>query len=291
MAASAVILLAAVLGADAQANVEVGWRPLPGGGMQYLIQLDPLTVEVLRTGQAIESYIPPQVKDVRGFQIGIGTGKLPRIDPPTTALANGPKSTEFAGSTTKAGSGRPQSLGGFGSSGPAFSASRSSRSESPVTATPPGSKAAPWEIEKPSGAGKDDSPRPLPANLSTRPFSGDAGQKPTPGRASAATFEQWTGGKEGADNKENPAKVGTQASAAPGDSIPARPWTALTLALAGLFGSLGGNVYLGWLLVETRRRYRAALRRLKRVETEEWDAPPSQDAYRSAHPADSPGDP
>jgi hypothetical protein len=35
----------------------------------------------------------------------------------------------------------------------------------------------------------------------------------------------------------------------------------LTLALVGLFGSLSGNVYLGWLFWETRQRYRSVLRR------------------------------
>ena len=35
-----------------------------------------------------------------------------------------------------------------------------------------------------------------------------------------------------------------------------RPWWPLTLALLGLFASLGGNVFLGWIFWEARRRYR-----------------------------------
>ncbi len=283
MAATAVMLLAATLGAGAPANIEVGWRPLPEGGMQYLIQLDPLTVEILRTGQAIESFIPPHVKDVRGFQIGIGTGKLPRIDPPASVP---PASNKTPGGSTsifpKAELGKPAGLGGLGSLGTSFSGSNTSRSQSLSGPSADGSKAPPWVTEKPAGPGRDDSPPPLPANPSSRPFGEKAGTKSPPGKASAATFEQWTG------NKEGPEKEGTPPPSR--DNPPARPWTALTLALAGLFGSLGGNVYLGWLLVETRRRYRAALRRLKRAESEEWDAPPPDDAYRSAPPADVPGD-
>lgn len=283
MAATAVMLLAASLGAGAAANIEVGWRPLPDGGMQYLIQLDPLTVDILRTGQAIESFIPPQVKDVRGFQIGIGTGKLPRIDPPASPPSvGGQKTTGPANASPKTEPGRPSGLGGFGSLGTAFSGAKGARSESAFGSTSAGPNAPSRVADRPTGPARDESPPPLPANPSSRPFFEKSGPKPPPGKASAATFEQWAGNKEIAE------KQSTASPPATGETAPARPWTALTLALAGLFGSLGGNVYLGWLLIETRRRYRAALRRLKRVEAEEWDAPPPGETYRPAPPADSP---
>ncbi len=286
MAATAIIFLTALVGADAPANVEVGWRPLPGGGMQYLIQLDPATVEILlRTGQAIDSYIPPQVKDVRGFQIGVGTGKLPRIDPPATAQPSAQQKPSDAAPVppSSAGIRKGPGLGSLASPGTPFSLPKAQSPESPGRPPFGGFRSPPWVTEKPGSPTKEEPPRQLPADPTSRPFSEKPSPKAAPGKASAATFEQWVGNKQGSGKQESSAAAGQ------GETAPARPWTALTLALAGLFGSLGGNVYLGWLLVETRRRYRAALRRLKRVEAEDWDAPPPDVAYRSA-PADEPRD-
>ncbi len=39
----------------------------------------------------------------------------------------------------------------------------------------------------------------------------------------------------------------------------AKPWLPLTLVTFGFFLSLGGNVYLGWLFAELRKRYREAI--------------------------------
>jgi hypothetical protein len=52
-----------------------------------------------------------------------------------------------------------------------------------------------------------------------------------------------------------------QAQAANSDAEQPKPWLPLTLALTGLCGSLGGNLYLAWLYWEARLRYRALLQR------------------------------
>ncbi len=76
MNAILICLAAATLGSD------VGWERLPDGGMQYIIQLDPQTVEALQAGQPIQSDIPPAAgNDIRSYRIIVGKGKLPR-DPP-----------------------------------------------------------------------------------------------------------------------------------------------------------------------------------------------------------------
>ena len=51
------------------------------------------------------------------------------------------------------------------------------------------------------------------------------------------------------------------AEPAGGQPEPPKPWLPLTLTVAGLCASVGGNLYFGWLYLETRRRYRALLRR------------------------------
>lgn len=64
-------------------GVDVGWAPLPnGGGMEYLIQLSPNDLEAIRSGEAWMTDIPLSVGEVRAYRITMGTGALPRIDPP-----------------------------------------------------------------------------------------------------------------------------------------------------------------------------------------------------------------
>jgi hypothetical protein len=43
---------------------------------------------------------------------------------------------------------------------------------------------------------------------------------------------------------------------------PAKPWLPLTLAMAGMFGSLGGLLYFGWIAWDYRIRYRSLLERV-----------------------------
>ncbi len=229
MTGTAALLVATLLGAEARREIEVGWQPLPDGGLQYLIQIDPQMVEILRAGFAAESDIHPNVKDVRSFRISIGTGRLPRQDPPLRSAGPLPTTAARPGGFTPAESG-------------------------------PGEK-LPWSLPggRPTSA-PAEAPAKLPPNLDSKPVPGKRPESPAPfGKANAATFEQAIGDKgvEKADEPPSP-----------------RPWTALTLTLAGLFGSLGGNVYLGWLFLETRRRYHALLRREGNEPESDWDSPP-----------------
>jgi hypothetical protein len=71
--------------ATAVVGIDVGWQRLPEGGMQYIIQLDPHTLESLRGGEAIESDIPPSAGEVRSYRIIVGKERLPRETPPAPA--------------------------------------------------------------------------------------------------------------------------------------------------------------------------------------------------------------
>jgi len=59
-----------------------------------------------------------------------------------------------------------------------------------------------------------------------------------------------------------------RAAEAPTETPP-KPWMPLTLALAALFGSFGGNIYLGWIVKDTRGRYRALLKECVEVDHED----------------------
>jgi hypothetical protein len=67
-------------------GINVGWQPLPEGGMEYIIQLDPQTLEALKAGESIQSDIPPSAGDVRSYKIVLGSNKLPRTSPPAASI-------------------------------------------------------------------------------------------------------------------------------------------------------------------------------------------------------------
>src|SRR4051812_46052043 len=73
--------------AVAALGIEVGWVPLPEGGHEYTIQLEPEMLDVLRKQkEEVFSEVPPQVH-VRRYRLLVGTGKLARVtgNSPTVA--------------------------------------------------------------------------------------------------------------------------------------------------------------------------------------------------------------
>jgi len=189
----------AVLVAAAVAlGIDAGWQPLPEGGLEYIIQIEPPMLESLKAGEVIGSDIPPMLKDIRSYRIIVGTGDLPRELGPEPAPKPEPP-----------GPSEPLESAGDPSVFP--------RAEVPRELTPP------------------PDTRPLPEQLAVFNEEPDA-------RASRVPAE-----KDDAESSE------------PRSS---KPWLPLTLALAGLFGSVGGMLYLGWVAWDYRRRYGALLRQM-----------------------------
>jgi hypothetical protein len=71
------IVAAAAFGSD------VGWQPLPDGGTEYIIQLNPYEIDALRRGLPFQSDIPRRAGEVRAYRIMVGTAALPRRSPPS----------------------------------------------------------------------------------------------------------------------------------------------------------------------------------------------------------------
>lgn len=95
-----VLFAASVLGID------VGWQPLPEGGVEYIIQIPPQTFEVLKPGEPVQSRVPDEVKDIRQCRIIIGRGPLPRQLPPQAAAQSA--TPVFPHSVGKGFPGQPQ---------------------------------------------------------------------------------------------------------------------------------------------------------------------------------------
>ncbi len=70
---SATLLLLGVVAV----GVDVGWRELPDGGLEYIIQIDPSQLDSLRDGVPVLSSVPPGAR-VRSYRIVVGTDALPR---------------------------------------------------------------------------------------------------------------------------------------------------------------------------------------------------------------------
>jgi hypothetical protein len=78
---ASILLLAA-----SAVSVEFGYEPLPDGGMKYIVQFDPQSLEeAQQQGVPIESNIPADVTGVRMVAIQLGSGRLPRENPPANA--------------------------------------------------------------------------------------------------------------------------------------------------------------------------------------------------------------
>ena len=77
----ALLLATAVLGVD------YGWQPASDGRLEYIIQIEPITLIALREGQEVVSQIDPFARDVRRFRIRVGTDVVPRVGVPVQTAA------------------------------------------------------------------------------------------------------------------------------------------------------------------------------------------------------------
>jgi hypothetical protein len=67
--------------AAATLGFDVGWERLPGGGMEYVIQLDSARIDALRSGLPLGSEIPAAAGEIRAFRIVMGSDQLKRETP------------------------------------------------------------------------------------------------------------------------------------------------------------------------------------------------------------------
>jgi hypothetical protein len=209
-------IAAAVLGID------VGWQPLPDGGLEYIIQIEPDMLEAIASGEPIRSDLPSYVRDVRAYQIVVGTGELPRELPPEQIDSPG---------WEEAGSGQP-----------------ASDRLLPPPASPSGMPNLSAELPPLRQPGAQPPAYPELFQEAEDSQQIDAQQTTYVEPPASAPGDQPMSPSE-----QRPALEQSQSRA------PSKPWAPLIVALLTLCGSLAGNVYLGWITWDTRSRYRAML--------------------------------
>jgi len=234
-------------------GVKFGSQPLPGGGIEYIIQVDPLSLDTLRSGADIYSDIPPELRDVRSFRITMASDR-----PGTTGLSAFSSLSPTGGSASVA---RPQgsSVGLLqqGSVVPPILPTQPAQGQAPGTrfpAAPAGSVPLP-KVEVSRGASGLASG--LPATAGSAKDATSTGAK-KPSLSPAAEMKP----KEKAKPEETRRpEVESKPEAAILPAEP-KPLPGLTAALAATTaGSLGGMFFFGWVAHDYRKRYRALLSR------------------------------
>jgi hypothetical protein len=241
----------ALLVATASLGIDYGWQPTDDGQLEYIIQIEPSLVKLLAQGQEIVSEIHPDAKNVRRFRIFVGKGDLPRIDLPEPEPAEEPEPgppipfrrgnardvarTEFQPEMEPA----PAAL-------------------EPLEFAPPARRGFGGEFRAPDDPPGEPQVGPLEAEAAEPEASFEPRKHRPVGYAerlnSRADRDSTTLVETEPTAEQAPLPVATE---------PARPWLPLFVTLVLLFGSVGGNAYLGWLAKDFYGRYRAVAAELR----------------------------
>lgn len=259
----------------AAVGVDYGWQPVAGGGIEYIIQIEPQMLDSLRAGQDIFSDLPRTASNIRSYRITAGTGPIPHGGEPLPAHeVNRPGARPQVGpsfrGTTRDDAKRARA------ERPAGGADEHQAGESQAAATegdllpgpvlePPHSLASDDETpEEPAATqpNHDRSPRRL-VDPPSKPLKHElaATAEKSSQRATKKTASRPA--KSSGSSKQTAKSFDAKAAPTPSTAIDAdkegmRP----NLTLLGLFASLGCNAFLLWVATGQRSRYRALARRL-----------------------------
>lgn len=262
----------------AVAGVDYGWQPVAGGGIEYIIQIEPQMLERLKAGQDVFSDLPPQTGNVRGYRITVGTAILPHQGqpPPRDAGQNGKTPPARGPVSAKPRTNNASTLEAAALAGPLPGPVLAPVLPLYPIAPPSGRLAAeppplqhlervkPLETQ-PTGFEKQE---PIQAEAPNKRQRRDHGEQAKSDDVQAvhearrpALTAKRTAAREGA---KAPATGKTRPEANTSGLKPAESTSEKTtvstrpsLALFGFFASLGGNAFLLWVAASQRSRYRA----------------------------------
>jgi hypothetical protein len=271
-------ILAILLVPAAARAVQFGWQPIPEGGVEYIVQVEPELLDAFRQG-GFSSDIPESMqRNLRRIRITVGNAKLPNqgdIFGPKENSANTPAGPVTSAEPTPTLAPPPEPQPTERNTPPLLSPtaaaplpeSRESTFSKLDLPPPPDSS----DSQPKSATTVSEAPRPL----SSLPFfqSGQvtkigANSSPENTQNSAPRLnenERPSGNSRGSSPDQmslaKPALPETPLAA--GTAAPAKPWLPLMGALLALFASLGANVYLAWIHQGVRMKYRALVQRIQ----------------------------
>lgn len=211
-------------------GLDVGWRPLSGGGVEYIVQIAPHELEVFKQN-GIEGDVPPQLRDIRVYRVVVGNDILPRQDPPKQT----PASPKPSGS-------------------PSWPDTASNPPAQTKSAYNPFASLSSLVSRYPFGQATSDSTKAVQPKESPR--------------SKTAGLDRWSGDTQSKVERPASREPAKETKELPKETP--KPWLPFTLVVLALFGSLGGNMYMGWITWETRARYHALVRRRKKRGDHPW---------------------
>ena len=260
MCGNVVCLAVMLLGIDAR------WPPLPDGGVQFVVQIEPHLLDRLTVGtlEPILSYVPTYVTDVRVFQITAGTQRLAKdapaanlqspiltgVDVQWNPLADGGAECHVSVGAEALEQLKRPGAGIYGEV-PAHVAPIRVFKITAGTAWPPPTtevtdNAAPSAERPPASPPFSGSPA-MPAT-----FHPEVDSKPIPAQAASHTDTSVVAAKTAS---QSPSDAKAAAGDAAAGEEPGKLGLPFVLVLIGLFVSLGGNVFLLWIARDFRGRY------------------------------------
>ncbi len=258
----------AILVALSAVGVDYGWQPTGDGELEYIIQIEPALLDALLDGEDILSEIHPDVSGVRRFRIRVGDDKPPREGslPPAKSdntqespVAPMPPEDKPAPSLPDSGNNFDPGVGfpanpdniGFPVDGNRPSDEGFPTDQFPADLIPPPDKrpaAAPPLVTPPAGSETGER---IPMEISPDPFSEALPNQP-------AAFTEPVGDPTGVTGTPDSTPMATAPDTSPDNASiteAAKPWATLTLVGLLLFGSVGLNLYLGWITRGIYGRY------------------------------------
>lgn len=237
-------------------GVDFGWQPVAGGGIEYIIQIEPNMLERLKDGQDVFSDLPPRARNIRGYRITVGTARLPHHGQPPPLDTDEPDKTPplvrpDAGLPTHVAPGEASIVDGP-LPGPVLAPALAF---DPPTTDRKRPSSEPTPLAQPHSAKRLQTQPPGFDQEATKPVAHQVGAPPGKTKAQGKP-----GTKAKSDSKARPA-VAQPAHDVPDEKAtqPTRP----SITVLGLFASLGGNAFLLWVAAGQRSRYRALARLAK----------------------------
>jgi hypothetical protein len=247
-------------------GVDYGWQPVAGGGIEYIIQIDPALVDSLKEGSDVFSDLPSSVSNVRRYRITVGNERLPHHGEPPPAVV--PASGEAPSNSRAPQRAKPAEIDMSQLPGPVLNPAmvldgpadkKQSQEKEPErladsdSAEPLGSRLSGFRQQRERSM--SDSAQPHPNHGGKAQESGHRDDEPK--TASTESKEKKEATKEQLAARE-PESPSDQATAKPDESLLARS----ALTRIGLFTSVCVNVFLLWVATDQRYRYRSLVRRM-----------------------------
>src|SRR5436190_146554 len=230
--------------------VQFGWQELNGGGIQYIVQVEPELLDSFHE-QGFTSDLPASMRDVRSIRIVVGKEILPNqndlrgpalktqnqnsLSPPTENQAGSVNSTSDETSANQNPNPTPEG---------AIRNDTTTKSELPADQPLPSMPIL--------GLGRNAANHGNSANGAEKVANPQL--NPNEGPRDATTDANF-------QLVEKPSMVNSNSQNGSSDADPPKPWWALMGALLALFASLGANVYLVWIHQVARAKYRALVQR------------------------------